>query len=459
MRDWRSADEILAQPRWKGLHASAQGLDTQALRDVDRLLARCEAEGIAHVDDITEALIDSVDAGSVSAYYQHRLVKALARLLPGTALAQRAAACVLRRRQRSSAGRSQPTPKRTRAASKSLPESDLPLAWRDALATMRAGVGTRTDRAPAPSIVETIAMKLRQLARSATDRGLPVALSLEAIGALHDDMQARGVTASTRRATTSALARFAQYIAAPQEIRDELRRVTSLHDASKTAEIKRKEKVLHKTDVSARAVLAKARDLLAEATTTTNPRSAHSRRNEAFCLSFFTLLPIRLSDARLTFGEDLIWAGGSWNLCITTSKNGVDYAAKVHPHLEPYIEALILQGLDPVYLDQRREACLADRRPALVTWTGEGVGYNYVSDVWRKYFGIGEHIARTEMHESFAARLGVEGTELALRACGQRSPQSAKHYHGQRIRQTRMTRMQDGLQALATDLPGDAFTL
>lgn len=324
---------------------------------------------------------------------------------------------------------------------------------------MRAGLGTRTDRAPAPAIVATLAMKLRQLAQAAQSQGLPIELTLEAIAALHAAMNKRGLSSYTKRATTSALARFAQYVAAPDEVRDALRRVTAMHDAATRQETKRKERVLQNVDVSAETVLAKAQQLLDEASSLTNPRFALTRRNEAYCLAFFTLLPLRLNDTRLTFGEELTWDGTVWQLKLTTRKTGFDYACRLDPFLTPFINALVLQGLDLAYLDARRAACVAQKRPALVTVQCQGVGYNYVSDIWRKYFGIGEHVTRTQMHETFAEQRGTAGTELALQACGQHSAQSASHYHGRRIRTARLAQMQGGMEALARDLPDGLFAV
>ncbi len=101
--------------------------------------------------------------------------------------------------------------------------------------------------------------------------------------------------------------------------------------------------------------------------------------------------------------------------------------------------------------------CLSRKRPALITRSGKGVGYNYVSDQWRKHFGIGEHIVRTEIHESFAVARGAEGTELALAACGQRSAQTAEDYQTERVYKARLTKLQVSMMELAEDLPGGAF--
>lgn len=455
--DRRPAQMILAEPRWQPLRHLAGSLELTQLRDIDRLLRLCEAEGIVHMDDVTEEMINNVDVGSLSQAYPMRLSRALSVLLPGTALADRASRVASRRKKNWLDAKNLPKKGRDYVATKTVPERQLPALWRSALADMRMGLGSQHDCPPAPKIIETISMKLRQLAKSALDHGLPVELSLDAIGALHSDMNSRNLSSSTKRATTSALARFANFIGADNEIRAELRRVTAYHDGQARFQSKRKERVLAEVDVSFETVLTKAQSLLHEASGERDPHKALARRNEAFSLAFFMVLPHRLNDTRLTFGKELTWDGSQWNLDLTTSKTEVQFDCRIHPYLTPFIDALLLNGLTSAYLESAREACVSKKRPVLLTRSDKAVAYGYVSDVWRKYFKTGEHITRTEIHQSFAVALGVAGTELALAACGQRSAQSAAHYHAERVFDARLTSMQIGMLELADDLPPEAF--
>lgn len=457
--DRRTADAILAEARWQPLRHLAAQLTVEQLRDVDRLLKRCEAKGIVHIDDVTEDLIDTVDAGNTSQRYQARLSKALSLLLPGTILACRAGRVAMRRQQKWTNAKNRPKKGRARVATTTVPEANLPLAWQRALADMRLGLGSKNCRAPALKTTALSAMKLRQLAKSALDRGLPVELSLAALAAVHADMNARGVSSATKCTTTAALGRVAKYTGAPEAIQTELRRLTAYHDGLAKLAPKRKEKKLAEVDVSPARVLATAKEILEEAVATRNPRSALSRRNEAFSLAFFMLLPQRLNDTRLVFGEHLTWDGHRWHFRVVTSKTRHLIEGRVDEYLTPYINALILDGLDPAYLEMARADCLSQKRPALITRSGKQVGYNYVSAQWLKYFGISEHIVRTEIHEIFASALGAEGTELALAACGQRSARTAQHYHTQRVYKARLTKMQVSMLELAEDLPEGAFNL
>ena len=180
------------------------------------------------MDDVTEEMINNVDVGRLSQAYPMRLSRALSVLLPGTALAARASRVASRRKRMWLGAKSLPKKGRDYVATKTVPEQQLPALWRSALADMRLGFGSQHDCPPAPKIIKTISMKLRQLAKSALDHGLPVELSLDAIGALHSDMNDRDLSSSTKRATTSALGRFATFIGADDEIRAALRSVCSI---------------------------------------------------------------------------------------------------------------------------------------------------------------------------------------------------------------------------------------
>jgi hypothetical protein len=74
-----------------------------------------------------------------------------------------------------------------------------------------------------------------------------------------------------------------------------------------------------------------------------------------------------------------------------------------------------------------RERCIKQRRHLFVDHNGEPYHTDYVSRVWGKVFGTGNHAARIKIHDEFAI-FGVAGIEAALAACAQRSPVTAKFY-------------------------------
>ncbi|TDE35550.1 hypothetical protein [Antarcticimicrobium sediminis] len=88
---------------------------------------------------------------------------------------------------------------------------------------------------------------------------------------------------------------------------------------------------------------------------------------------------------------------------------------------------MILQGAGVEHLHDLRETCFRQKRPLFVTYDGSKPHPRYVSYLWERVLGTGNHAARTKLHDEFA-RLGSRGVELAMRACGQRSEKTAEAY-------------------------------
>ena len=354
--------------------------------------------------------------------------------------ALRLKAVEVRRRRRPPAGAARP-----RALRHSVPEAALPEMWRERIADMRAGEPANGQAAPAPSIVDRRVMKLRQLAWSASRRGLPVCLSLEAAQAYYEDLTSRkkALRAATMRASFEELWRFARYAGLPEEICGLLHHTYLYCVRMEHGEVPLKFGKLVAIGSLADS-LALARGLLEEARTGEDPRAFAARLNEAAALALFSILPLRLADTRLDFGQDLSWDGERYHIHVLTSKCDEDFRGPVHPGLNAFIDPLILRGAAPQYLDELREACMRSSRPVFVKACGTGVGYGYVSDIWRRYLETGAHISRTRVHTELA-RLGPEGVEMALALCAQRSPKSAEKYHAESMKLCSLERSNDAL--------------
>ena len=202
--------------------------------------------------------------------------------------------------------------------------------------------------------------------------------------------------------------------------------------------------------------LALARGLLEEARTEEDPRAFAARLNEAAATALFSILPLRLADTRLDFGQDLSWDGERYHIHVLTSKCDEDFRGPVHPGLNAFIDPLILRGAAPQYLGELREACMRSGRPVFVKACGTGVGYGYVSDIWRRHLGTGAHISRTRVHTELA-RLGPEGVEMALALCAQRSPKSAEKYHAESVKLCSLERSNDALFDEVEDAELEAY--
>lgn len=459
--DRRTLEDVLSEPRWLGLRdkAIAVGLSAQQARDIDRLLRVCESAGINHVDEITEALVRLSAHGLTSHNFLSRLWRALDLLLPGAKVVKVIEEVLRDVRRRWVASRNRPKKGRAHILKHSVSESDLPQLWVRALSDMRIGERWEFGPVPAAMMIPTISMKLRQLAHSAKARGLAVAISRETLAALHEDLRARGLAPATLRATCSAIRTFASFIGADRDILDELSRLVSLHDTATRRAPKRKNELLHKIGSNPTVAYRKAEELLAQAEKNRDPRAATALRNHALSLALYSVLSVRLSDTRLVSGVSIRWLGEAYEVNLILSKGSNDYTAKVDPRLTRFIDAVLLHGLDPVYLPEVRRAAEDMQRPLLVTVNGKGVGYNYVSDAWRKHVGTGQHIARSLVHEGLSEAFGQNGTEAALALCGQRAPSTRAHYQHTAAHNGKMKRSQSWIADIALGLPPEAWDL
>lgn len=431
--DRRTVPEILQHPRWDPLAATLnmRAVTAPQLRVLDDFLAFIEGRQIASIWELSVSDCHSFDAGYRSANRLRALKKAMQAVFPA-----QPAILVLTdaiRRKEAQTRKPAATAPRRRKLRVSIPEEELPEHWKSALADMAAGFDGDGVIAPSPKMIPTYRMKLRQLACSARKAGVPEEISVEAVKAFTRDMRGRGLAAATQLASFSALNKCARYVVADQEAQELLSQLLrKAEDQARKAPKKKYEK-LQKTGYSPVAIIGRAEDFLKEAESLTGPRSRQALRNTAAALALFSVLPVRLADTRLVFGEHLSWRQGRYELHITLSKDDETYDAEIDPRLNVFIDALILRGCDEAWLDQMRNGCLKSNRPLFVRNDGVGVGYNYISDCWRSVFGTGEHIARTVLHTFLGIELGATGTDMALAANGQKSPRTAADYQDQMV--------------------------
>lgn len=449
--DRRTVPEILQHQRWDPLIST---LDTEAvtapqMRILDDFLAFIEDRKIASIWALKVSDCLSFVARYQSANRLRALKQAMQAVFPGQPAILVVTDAI---RQKDAETRKPRAAKpRQRTLKVSVPVEKLPWAWKDALEDMEAGFDRGGVTAPSPNMIPTYEMKLRQFAWSAKNAGLPVKFSVDAVKAYTRDMRRRGLVAATQLASFSALKKSARYVAADQEVLallSELIRKTE--EKSKKAPKKKYEK-LQKTGYSPVAIIDQAVDLLKEARLLTCPRSQQARQNTAAALALFSVLPVRLADTRINFGEHLSWQEGGYELHITLSKDDETYDAKIDPRLNRFIDALILRGCDEVWLGQMREDCLNSNRPLFIRNDGEGVGYNYISDCWRKIFDTGEHIARTIQHTFLGIEFGIAGTDMAMAACGQTSPETAAAYQDKVVGMARRLQGQKFLAGIVDD--------
>lgn len=431
--DRRRLPAILAQPRWQGIDGTAveallaRGeLTTAAIRDLDHCLAYAEDELAAGGRaDAQMFLAFNGDRKYARKLYSAR--KALMLIFERHPLVGEIALAASELNRRSRASRPQ------RASARpllfSVAEADLPAPWRDALGEMRRQLAGFDIAAPAPSTVSGVAMAMRRLGKSATEAGLPVALSRDALVAHERTLAFRDppLAPATIFISLGHIRHFARYVGADPAIVAHLDQRVRLHRSRTRRAVSRTQDRILKVPSYA-AVFALALDLLAAAERATNPVVAQRCRSYAAAIALLCPFPLRVSDSALVFGDDVTWTGENYFLSLTaTSKNQQPFHAPIAPFFQIFIDQLVLQGRPIEELEELRQRCIDTRRALFVDRHDQPYRIGYVSYVWWKVFGTGSHVARTKIHDEFAV-FGVAGIEGAMRACTHRTDSSTEFY-------------------------------
>ncbi|NKX28495.1 hypothetical protein HGE68_01180 [Rhodobacteraceae bacterium R_SAG6] len=426
--DCRSKNDILKHQRWDLLigDPNLAAATVHELRLADNLLAYLETRGIISMEALSAQEFLNFDARNGSESLLRRLKHAIMAIFPGHPSVLTLEEAI---RSREAKRKSQSNPK-ARRLSKSVEFSQLPSAWRKAFADMDAGFDRNGELPPAKGMMTTHKMKMRQYLFSTRAAGLPDALSADAVRTYARDLRNRGVAPATLRSSFAAVQKFARYMAADTETLDLLAALVRIYEAEARKSKSKKFEHLQKSGYSPVALIEQAREILQGAKEHNCPRSRHAQRNRAAALALFSVMPVRLADTRFVFGENLFWTGSQYAVDTALSKSGYAWATDFDPRLNIFIDALILRGADPTWLDHMRETCLSEKRSLFITNDGTPVAYGYVSDCWRREVGTGEHIARTVLHTFLGVEMGQAGTDMAMASCGQRNHATAEAYQG-----------------------------
>jgi hypothetical protein len=339
-----------------------------------------------------------------------------------------------------------------------VPETVLPDDWQRVLAALRLGEDVAGMRPPATSTLRNMTDVLREYARIMVDAGLPVTITIDGLRRLEAARTARAVARTdpkyqdhgnrpaTRHTAVQRIRMFAEYlcleplvVSAIRAHENQLRcklafvvplkfgKLDDLPSLSETWQLA--EGLLRKSNMSKRRQ-TKLRLL-----------------NEAVILALWTLLPLRLADGQLLWGVNIGWTGEGYQVDIDTQKADVPLRGRLHPNLTPFLDALILNGMDPVYLETMREIALAQGLPLFRGTTGKMLARTYPSKVWAAHMGTGAHISRARVHTDLG-KLGPEGVEAALGLSAQSDPRSRKFYQGLAVAAAMMVRGQDMMEEL-----------
>ena len=153
-------------------------------------------------------------------------------------------------------------------------------------------------------------------------------------------------------------------------------------------------------------------------------------------LALLALVQLRIGDVtRMVIGEHVMRERDGWSLQLTAQKTGYRHHGKLHQHLTPFLDNLLMYGtaepVAPRYLARRGT-------PLFATEANEFLSPRTLAYNFKKATGHSPHIVRTLVHDALAEH-GTHGSDLARVLCGQASLQIAKRYevHANRHRAQR----------------------
>jgi len=425
------------------------GIPIEELRVFDRFLLFAEAEGIEipTPDDFLRFSEDTKSTRRLRA-----LETALLRILPDNPAVVLTLRDAIRRK---APPKATPKPRSERPSEFSIPRMELPTAWLETLARLERG---EDETAPlAESTLKSMEEVLRAYAGTLTAADWPVALSTTGVR-LHDEaLRDRGARPATLLTATTRLHQFAVRHGEPADLVEALRlHRKALRRATKGV-IKLKEARLEALPDLKRTWML-AEDLLLRSRTASTRALRNRFRNEAFVIAFWTLIPMRLADGRLVWGTDIWRDGDHYRIDVTTQKCEVPLRGRLHKRLTPFLDAVLLQGVDPAYLPEMYDLAVEQGRYLLRDVDGRALAAKYPSSVWRAHMGTGAHISRTRIHSELG-RLGPEGVEAALALCAQADFATRKDYQSSRVQEALIERGQEMVDGLFEDVADEILSV
>lgn len=453
--DRRSREAILAQPYMAPYSELPQmgDVELEDLRVLDRFLAYAQAREIMvpTVGDFLGFVDDRASSRRLRS-----LKTALDILLPGNPAVLLTLNEAIRKkspRKPSRAGsKARPT------AVKRIPVEALPAAWRRVLTQMRSGMGSDLRAAPAASVVDNLEEVLREYAKVVLDRGLPLDVTIEGVRALEETRTAyagrkkksryshEGDRPATRHTAVMRLRLFGEWLGVDPLVLAALRQHENALRRGLNSVNKLKEGRLEQLP-SLSDTWCLAEDLLARARTASRRQTGQRLMNEAASIALWMFLPLRLKDGQLVWGRDIYMIGDRYAVDIDTHKEGEPLRGRLHPDLTPFLDALILQGVDPIHLGVMRARACEGQLPVFRTVDGRILSAGYPSSVWRRHFGTGAHITRTRIHSEFAL-LGPEAVEAGIALTAHKDPRSKEEYRTSAASVRAQERGQDMIEAL-----------
>lgn len=320
----------------------------------------------------------------------------------------------------------------------SVPVSELPADWQEALSDMKAGV-ERGIRAPAPSIYTRLENRLCMFAHAATMSGHTVSLAdVPAVRAFYDGLTKRSADKNEGtpryayiRTAIEELHRFARYCEMDLSVVERLHR--TLRDLAEKEEGQKPKKWTAIDKAPPRNALREgALEQLYNAENIKPPVQRYAARNIALARALSCYDPARPEDfCHHSFGETVFWeeAEGAYRLQYTVRKTRRSSRQKIDALLpvwmNQFFDAVILQDASPSMIDLLRAKAIRDRRPLIAHYDGSRASYRWYSRVITPIIGTGAHAMRAIVATT-AIELMPEGEIAARELIGHRQ---TKHLH------------------------------
>ncbi|GAA6202950.1 hypothetical protein NBRC116599_41760 [Aquicoccus sp. SU-CL01552] len=326
---------------------------------------------------------------------------------------------------------------------KSVPEKDLPESWRVRLEEIDA---RRFDGsiALADSLFDRMKRKLCEYIRFVRDEGLAKELTLEGLQPFFQyettRISNRGVPPrpSTVVNTFNDLRKYMQLSGdySSELVLEMTRLLEKLRDNAEGVTA-RKYAALARIDP--KSILPKAQSILDNAGHLLNAAKRHIQRNRALATALPPMTPLRREWHGLAFGRDIVWLEDryrfrDYKLRKTRHRRGREtYPGSVHPSVQHFVDAVLLQDEDPKYLAAFRERAEEEEWPLFAHPDGEPVSVNYVSQVWASILGTGAHIARSLIYDILFA-ISEDAARGGMILNDHQSRQAADRYIGVQAR-------------------------
>lgn len=454
-RDMRRREELLSGANWSKLltQPGAETLPLKNLKQADRFFDFCNRRGLTDIQvDHVFDFDPSKDPTSLR-ILRDTLQSLYGQKHPISHVVDQARQirCRANRLQTGRTGIKTGATKKLRA---SVSCRELPAFWQTVLDDLEAGKRV-AGRKISTSTARNMRSYARQLIWSARQAKLPDEISIATLSAYHQDLTDRGLRASSFAFQFGFLRLLARFVQSEKEVDEALREIVADYQRLANGSVKLKEGRFAQF-ASIDLLFDHAFILLDQGLAETHGTKRVTLLVDAAAIAFLTLIPLRNADTVLRWGEHIsIDASGidDWVYRIDTSisKTCVDFGGKLHPILNPFLEALLLQGRHPAFLHRRLAEAIANREPVFPLSNRNARSSYGLSRRWRARLGTGSHIARTQAHTLLGA-LGPKGVCSALALCAQRSYATRLHYQDISLDRALMRQSQ---KMLAATLPSD----